>query len=188
MVAMTAKDYDPSDNASTKLDARKGRLIVEGERATIIFARTLHHNPELVWRAITDPGELKQWLLCSYAKIDGRTGGSIEMIAGPSQFQIKGRILIWDPPRVFEHEWKVDPVSNMPQGEDAIFRYELSPDGESTVLTVTYRQLTRRTATGFAPGTHVLLDRLEAQLDKRPLADWMTRFQAARSYYPVWNE
>ena len=185
---MIAKQPNASDEALANLDARKGRLIVEGERATIIFIRTLHHSPELVWQAITDPVELRQWLFCSDAKIDGRTGGNIEMIAGPSQFQIKGKILTWDPPRVFEHEWKVNPVADMPQGEDAIFRYELAPNGKSTVLTVTYRQLTRRTASGFAPGTHVLLDRLEAQLDNQPLPDWMSRFQAARSYYPAWND
>ena len=185
---MIAKQHHPSDEAAANIESRKGRLIVQGEHATIIFTRTLHHSPELVWQAITDPVELKQWLLCSYAKIDGRTGGSIEMVAGPSQFQVKGRILTWDPPRLFEHEWKVDPVEDMPQGEDAIFRYELIPNHESTLLTVTFRQLTRRTASGFAPGTHVLLDRLEAQLDNQPLPNWMNRYQAARNYYPAWND
>jgi uncharacterized protein YndB with AHSA1/START domain len=185
---MLRKQLHPSEPALADLESRTGRLIVQGERATIIFTRILHHSPESVWQAITDPVELKEWLFCSNAKIDGRAGGRIEMIAGPSQFQIKGKILIWEPLRVFEHEWKVDPISDMPQGENAIFRYELIPEGNSTVLTVTYRQLTRRTASGFAPGTHVLLDRLEAQLDKQPLPDWMIRFQAARSYYPARND
>ena len=36
----------------------------------------------------------------------------------------------------------------------------------STLLTITYRHITRQTAYGFALGTHVLLDRLEAQQTK----------------------
>ena len=106
---------------------RKGRLTVEGEYATIMFRRILHHPPELVWQAITDPDELKGWLMCSFAKIDGRTGGTVEMVSGPNQYHVKGKILAWDPPNVYEHEWKVSPVAEMPQGEDAVFRYELTP-------------------------------------------------------------
>jgi len=111
---------------------RKGRLTVEGEYATIMFRRILHHPPELVWQAITDPDELKGWLMCSFAKIDGRTGGTVEMVSGPKQFHVKGKILAWDPPNVYEHEWKVSPVAEMPQGEDAVFRYELTRTGGST--------------------------------------------------------
>ena len=167
---------------------RKGRLTVEGEYATIMFRRILHHPPQLVWQAITDSDELKGWLMCSFAKIDGRTGGTVEMVSGPKQFHVKGKILAWDPPNVYEHEWKVSPVAEMPQGEDAVFRYELTRTSGSTLLTVTYRRLTRRTASGFAPGTHVLLDRLEAQLDNKPLPDWMARFERVQSYYPPWSE
>ncbi len=167
--------------------ARKGRVIIEGDHATIIFERLLHHAPELVWDAITDPTELKEWLMCSSAKIDGRTGGSVEMVSGPAQFHVTGKILTWDPPRVYEHEWKVAAVPHMPNGEDAIFRYELVPQGEDTLLTVTYRRLTAATARGFAPGTHVLLDRLEAQLDQVPLPGWMPLFEEVQPLYPAWS-
>ena len=169
-------------------DSPKGQLLIKGDRTTIIFRRTLHHPPAVVWQAITDPAELKHWLMCSYAKIDGRTGGDLEMIAGPSQFHVKGKILKWDPPHVFEHEWKVEPVAEMPRGENAIFRYELTRENGSTILKVTYRQLTRRTAAGFLPGTHVLLHRLESQLAKEQLPDWMTEFQKACTDYPAWDE
>lgn len=167
--------------------SRKGRVILEGDRATIIFERLLHHTPEHVWEAITNPDELREWLMCSSAKIDGRTGGSIDMRSGPAQFHATGKILQWDPPRVYEHEWKVGPVEPMPNGEDAIFRYELTPRGEDTLLTVTYRRLTTQTARGFAPGTHVLLDRLEAQLNDAPLPGWMPRFEEVMKLYPAWS-
>src|SRR4051812_24333514 len=57
---------------------RKGQLIIEGETATLIFRRILAHPPEQVWEAIATPEGLKEWLLCSEARIEGRTGGTFE--------------------------------------------------------------------------------------------------------------
>jgi len=92
------------------------------------------------------------------------------------------------PPHVFEYEWKVAPVAEMPLGQNAIFRYELTPQGSSTLLTVTYRRLTKQSAPGFLPGTHAFLDRLEAQLDEEPLPDWTSRFTELLSQYPAWTK
>jgi len=172
-----------SDN-STKY----GQIIPDGDYATIVFKRIIPHSPENIWEAITNPEDLKQWLFCSSAKIEGRSGGRIEMVSGPAQFHVTGKILKWDPPRVYEHEWNVSPRDEMPQGENAIFRYELTPQGKTTLLTVTYQRLTMNTARGFAPGGHVLLDRLEAQLDGKPLPDWMPRFQELMASYPAWQK
>jgi uncharacterized protein YndB with AHSA1/START domain len=167
--------------------SHQGQIIPDGEYATIVFKRLIRHSPDRIWEAITNPEDLKQWLFCSSAKIEGRTGGSVEMVAGPAQFHVTGRVLAWDPPRVYEHEWKVNPREEMPKGENAVFRYELEPRGEQTLLTVTYRRLTAQTARGFAPGGHVLLDRLEAQLDGAPMPDWMPRFQDLMAQYPDWK-
>ncbi len=76
----------------------------------------------------------------------------------------------------------------MPKGENAIFRYELEPRGTQTVLTVIYRRLSAQSARGFAPGGHVLLDRLEAQLDGAPLPEWLPRFQELLAQYPACKE
>jgi hypothetical protein len=76
----------------------------------------------------------------------------------------------------------------MPQGERAIFRYELAAREGGTELWVTYRRITRQTARGFLPGLHAFLDRLEAQLDGRSLPDWLARFAELRPSYPEWSE
>jgi|SRR4051794_13375223 uncharacterized protein YndB with AHSA1/START domain len=169
-------------------DSRKGQLVPEGDTATLMFRRTLHHAPERVWEAIATPVGLKQWLMCSETRIDGRTGGTIEMLSGPPGYRSKGKILRWEPPRVFEYEWNVGPVPEMPFGQHAIFRYELIAQGSSTLLTVTYRRLTKETASGFLPGTHAFLDRLEAQLDGQPLPDWTHRFEELLGRYPRWTK
>ena len=95
---------------------------------------------------------------------------------------------VTDPPRLLEYEWNVEPVSEMPHGERAIFRYELAEDGDSTRLLVVYRQISMRTARGFLPGLHAFLDRLEAQLDGRAPPDWMQRFGELDAEYPEWSE
>jgi uncharacterized protein YndB with AHSA1/START domain len=167
--------------------AAHGQVFDDGDYATIVFKRMLDHTPDHIWSAITEPDELKEWLMAT-ATIDARSGGSIEMISGPGQYRSTGKILTWDPPKVFEYEWKVGPAPEMPRGEDAVFRYELTPVGSGTLLTVEYRRITKATSVGFAPGTHVLLDRLQAQLDQRPLPAWEERFAQLRAAYPAWKK
>jgi uncharacterized protein YndB with AHSA1/START domain len=171
----------------------KGTLVVEedgdeaGAHATLTFRRFYPHRIEHVWDAISTPEGLRGWLLCTHAVIDGRVGGRMEMISGPTQYHSTGRILAWEPPHVLEYEWNVAAVPEMPRGERAIFRYELAPDGGGTRLVVTYRRITMQTARGFLPGVHAFLDRLEAQLRGGALPDWLERFGALRAEYAEWS-
>ena len=165
----------------------RGTLVDEGEFATLTFHRTYRHLSEHVWNAIATPEGLRDWLMCTFALIESRSGGRIELVSGPSGYHSIGKILIWEPPRILEYEWNVAPLPEMPRGERAIFRYELTPDGDSTRVLVTYRRITRQTARGFLPGLHVFLDRLEAQLDENILPDWMSHFNELRAEYPEWT-
>jgi len=166
---------------------RNGTLLEDGEHATLTFRRVYAHAPDKVWEAIATPEGLRGWLLCTEAVIEGRVGGRIEMVSGPAAYRSTGKILAWEPPRLFEYEWNVAPVPEMPRGEQAIFRYELAAVGEATHLLVTVRRITLQSARGFLPGLHAFLDRLEAQLDGRPLPDWLARFGELRGRYPEWS-
>lgn len=172
---------------NTKNDTRNGTVTIEGGYATLRYERRLPHPPEAVWKAITDPKELAAWFNTK-ATIEGRPGGRIDFISAPAGFHTTGRILTWDPPRVFEHEWLMDPHPHLPKGEsESTIRWELVGDGTSTLLTVTHRRLTRGTALGFAPGMHAFLDRLAAQLGGEKLPDWQERFDAVKASYPAWQ-
>ena len=166
---------------------RRGTLVEDGEYATLTFHRVYRHAPEHVWDAIATPEGLREGLMCTHAVIEGHVGGRIELVSGPAGYDSTGKILAWEPPRVLEYEWNVGPVPEMPRGEHAIFRYELTPAGDSTHVLVTYRRITNRTARGFLPGLHTILDRLEAQLDGRALPEWMQRFAELRGEYPEWS-
>src|SRR5439155_6678210 len=91
---------------------------------------------------------------------------------GPAQLRVTGRILAWEPPHVFEYEWKVKPWGRMPNGEVGIVRWELRPEGEETLLTLTHRNLTRGGALGAAPATHVVRERLVARVAGLPFEDF----------------
>jgi uncharacterized protein YndB with AHSA1/START domain len=173
-------------DASPATGAELGSLHVDRERATMVFRRRLSHPPERVWKAITDPAELSKWHLTD-AAIDGRVGGAVRLHRANPRFEVTGRILTWDPPRVFEHEWKVAPGAFTSAGEDSIIRWELTPEGAGTVLSLSHRNLSRKFASVYIAGTHAFLDRLAAQLDQRPLPD-ISRSAEVREFYPVSNE
>ena len=159
-----------------------GRVSFEGDRAILTFQSRLAHPPEAVWDALTDPAHLSSWYMM-LAAVDGRRGGYIDFSGGPGQFHVTGRILEWDPPRVLEYEWKIRPRPGMPSGEDAVVRWELVRDGQDTVLTLIHRNVTRQTAAGVTPATHVLLERLAALLDGRPMPDMKHRFAEVQGLY-----
>jgi uncharacterized protein YndB with AHSA1/START domain len=154
------------------MTVRDGRLTVDGDRAALNFERHLPFPLDVVWSAITDPDEREQWF--GVTTIDARAGGSIEMVATgpplpPERKRMTGRILVWDPPHVFEHEWK------QPIVEDGVVRYELTADGAGTLLKFSHRGLSVRNASGFYGGSHAYLDRLTAYLAGTELPDWEAR-------------
>jgi uncharacterized protein YndB with AHSA1/START domain len=149
-----------------------GRLVVDGDHAVLVFERRLPFAVEAVWAAITDPKHRDRWM--GRTTIDPRAGGSVETVASgpplpPDRKRMTGRILVWEPPHVFEHEW------NQAIVEPGVVRYELQQDGAGTLLRFTHRGLSVPNATGFRSGTHAFLDRLGALLAGEPLPNWAQR-------------
>jgi uncharacterized protein YndB with AHSA1/START domain len=159
---------------------QKGTLSVDGKRATLTFRRYLRHPAEAVWAALTDPQRRALWF--GPTRIEGRAGGTIETDpqgppAPPDLRLMTGRILVWDPPRVLEHEFRQAIVG------EGVVRYELTPAGEGTVLAFTHTGLLPPHARGYIPGTHAYLDRLAAVLDGAPAPDWQARYAAVEGSY-----
>jgi uncharacterized protein YndB with AHSA1/START domain len=146
-------------------------VTTDGEHSTLIFRRTFHHPPRRVWSAITEPEQIRAWFVTE-AKIEGRRGGSIDFFTGADRVHTTGRILEWEPPRLYEYEWNVPAGQFVPSGERGIVRWELSPIPDGTRLVLTYRRLSRSTAMRLSRGYSVFLDRLTAQLDGTALPPW----------------
>jgi uncharacterized protein YndB with AHSA1/START domain len=125
---------------------------VEG-RPALRFVRRLHHSPERVWRAITEPDELERWFV---AAVDwkpevGQTFESMDQT---------GEIIEADAPRAFAYSWG---------GE--MLRFELRPDDGGCVLVFTHVFDDRALSAQHATGWDLHLDRLEATLDGRELSE-----------------
>jgi uncharacterized protein YndB with AHSA1/START domain len=160
---------------------RNGTIVVDHDQATMTFHRRLPYSIDAVWAAITEPAERKAWF--GETAIEPRVGGAIEMMpdeppAAPDAKRMTGRILVWSPPAengfhsaVFEHEWRQRIV------DDGVVRYELTEDGDGTILVFTHRGLSLGNAQGFIPGTHAFLDRLAAHLAGTEIPNWGARYQ-----------
>ena len=123
------------------------------------------------------PGEAVGCQRSTSTNVDGPRGpGEVRIIGADPDRPNTGRILTWDPPRVFEHEWRF-------MREEAVIRWELAPDGDATILRMTHCGFTPRNAGGFAPGWHAYLDRLTAHVDGDPLPDWQERYQQVQPAY-----
>jgi uncharacterized protein YndB with AHSA1/START domain len=151
-----------------------GLLHIDPEGATLVFRRLLHHPIAEVWEAITDPKQVELWYMAKVAR--DSTAGTVEF-QHPNELRARGRLLEWSPPRIYEYEWKVDPGSGIPRGENSVVRWELSPVEGGTLLVMTHRKLSRRLAETFVRGFNDFLNRLSAQLDGAPLPEppWLSR-------------
>jgi uncharacterized protein YndB with AHSA1/START domain len=165
--------------------ADSGRVEIKDNRATITFTRFLNHPPSTVWEAITTPEEFSAWY-SGKAAIDPRVGGMFEVWTGTGPaFHWTGKILVWEPPTLLEYEHNHEPSKVLPSGAETIVRWELTPTHDGTSLTFTQSRL--KSNFGFAPAMHVFLERLEAQLNHQPQADFLQRFRELMPLYPVWR-
>lgn len=159
---------------------RNGTITRDGPNATIRFERRLPFPITAVWSAITDPAQRQRWF--GTTTLEGREGGMIEMLADgpaapPEMRRMTGRIRVWDPPHVFEHEWKQTILG------DTVVRYELTEDGDATILRFLHLGLKASHAEGYIPGQHAYLDRLEAHLGGAGLPVWTERYAEVKSAY-----
>ena len=131
-----------------------GRLDTTQTPPVLLFERRLPHPVERVWRAITDPEELRNWFpgvprftLEAGAEfvVEGDAGGT-------------GRIRAVDPPRLLAFSW----------GEDEL-RFELAADGDGCLLTFTHAFGDLSAGAQTAAGWDLCLDRLAAQLAGAPI-------------------
>lgn len=157
-----------------------GTLVVSGETALIEFERRLGHSVEAVWAALTDSDALTAWL--GVGSLEPREGGQVSIRTGPAdrperQGVISGRVLVWDPPRVLEHEW-VQPGLDV-----SVVRYELEADDAGTILRFSHRRSVKPGATGGRAGWHAYLDRLTAHLDGLPVPAWAQRRAEVQEAY-----
>lgn len=177
------KQQDKAQNSKLK-----GKIVLGEKYGTIKFERRLSQSKEMIWKAITETNEIFKWLPNYKGTFEKYKGGSINLVNTVSGSNVTGKILVSEPQSVFEYEWHIAPSPMFPIGEpDSLIRWELrSNDGDASkqvLLTLTHSQLTKSTALIFAPGWHVYLERLEANLDEKTIPDWLDRLKEVKELY-----
>ena len=134
-----------------------GELEQVGDLWELRFERRLRQSPERVWKALTEPEELKTWFPDTIVVSEWRVGARLQFRHEGGLYAFDGEVLAYDPPRVLEIRWGTDRV-----------RFEVEPAKDGSVLTLidTIDQVGK--AARDAAGWHVCLDRLEAALDGKP--------------------
>jgi uncharacterized protein YndB with AHSA1/START domain len=141
----------------------EGTLQTAEPRAVIRFERRLDRSPQDVWRAITDREELKAWFPNDVVVDAWEVGATIDFTFTEHDLPpFTGTVLEVDEPKVLAYTW----------GEETL-RFELTPDGDGTLLVLT-DELDRGFAARNAAGWEICLDRLADASDVDD--DWRPKF------------
>ncbi len=129
-----------------------GDLERAGDGWRLRFTRRLRHDPETVWRAITEQEHLRAWFPQRIVVTEWAVGAPLRF-ASEMVDDFEGEVLSYDPPSVLEFRWGVD-----------VIRLEVAPDEGGCTLTLldTIGELGKAARDGA--GWHVCLDALEHHL------------------------
>jgi len=133
-------------------------------RPALRFERVLSHDPERVWRALTDPEEQAAWHPTP-ARFEPKVGGRAEFVEGSGVPEFDdGVVTDYEPPRLLGYTWGKEG----PQADH--LRWELRPHDAGCLLVLVHTFEDRLKAARDGAGWHVCLDALAADLDGRPKA------------------
>ena len=129
-----------------------------GEQWALVLVRTLSHAPPKVWKALTDPEQLRQWAPFDASRNLGTVGtATLTTVGTPSPMVSESRITRADAPHLLEFSWGGQEI-----------RWKLEPQGKGTRLTL-WHNIDRRFIAMGAAGWHVCLDVMDRSLAGQPI-------------------
>jgi uncharacterized protein YndB with AHSA1/START domain len=149
------------------------------EQDEIVSEIQIAAPPERVFKALADPGELKQWFSSPECpvkmwemdpRLDGAYRYSTEkgsiIVNGVSEFECHGHITEFDPPRVLAYTWYANWHDDSTRR--TVVRWELTPQEDGTLVRVTHSGLSnlpiaRKDYCGGWPGVVEMLKRFIEQ-------------------------
>jgi len=132
-----------------------GDLEKAGERWELRFRRELPYPPARVWKALTEPDELRKWFPDQVSVSEWTVGAKMEFKDANARIQpFDGEVIAYEPPRLLEFRWGTDTI-----------RFEVAPRGAGCTLTLIDIIDELGKAARDGAGWHVCLDALEHALD-----------------------
>ena len=132
-------------------------LEIDG-RPAVRFERVYPHAVERVWRAVTDPAQMRHWFPSPEVAYDGRTGGTMTLSGDPYAPEPRtSTVLVWDPPHRFSFGWGGDEL-----------HFTLSDAGDGCRLVMVDLLSSEGAAARNAAGWEACLEQLARTVEGRP--------------------
>jgi uncharacterized protein YndB with AHSA1/START domain len=126
-------------------------LLKVGARPVLRFERHLPRSIEDVWRAVTDPVEMRSWFPTRIEIDEWTVGAELTHYFDEQDIDpLPGTVLEWDPPRRVSFTWGTDTIT-----------FELSLSADQGTLFVLTEELDANHAARNAAGWEECLDRLQ---------------------------
>jgi uncharacterized protein YndB with AHSA1/START domain len=148
-------------------------LLNTSARPVLRFERRLASAPDDVWRAVTDPVEMRSWFPTRVEIEEWKVGAPLTHYFDQHDIDpVPGTVLEWDPPHRVSFTWGTDTIS-----------FELKPSESGGTLFVLTEELDANHAARNAAGWDACLDRLEFGAERDT---WRARFDGyVAKFQPV---
>ena len=156
-------------------DAATARLTKDGGHVTGVMTRRSDHAPAEIWRMLTDPAKLPEWL--APGRIEPFVGGAARLDFADSGTVIDSKVTAYDEGRLVEYSWSSGAQPQRP------VRWEIAPEGAGARLTLTVKTPKDEDPGRACAGWEAHLEMLEAALEGVPIKFPFERFKAARDAY-----
>jgi uncharacterized protein YndB with AHSA1/START domain len=157
-----------SDDATATLSRNDGEVVG-------VMTRVFDHAPAALWRMLTDPARLPEWL--APGRIEPRVGGAARLDFADSGTVIDSPVSACDDGRLIEYSWSSPGEPARP------VRWEIAPEGDGARLALTVTTPAGEDPARACAGWEAHLAMLEAALEGAPIKFPFDRFKAARDAY-----
>jgi uncharacterized protein YndB with AHSA1/START domain len=139
--------------------ATGARIEKDGEKWTLVLVRELRHSPENIWKALTDPAQLREWAPFDADGSLGTAGARLKLttVGAPQLHVTETAVTRADAPHLLEYNWGDHPM-----------RWELEAVGRGTRLTL-WTTIPKGYIAMGAAGWHLCFDVLDYLLDGQPI-------------------
>jgi uncharacterized protein YndB with AHSA1/START domain len=142
-----------SPGAAAGAEVRKG-----GDNWTLVLVRELRHPPAKIWRALTEPEQLREWApFDADRNLDSAGPVKLSTVGTPTAQVSETSVTRAEAPTLLEYSWG---------GND--IRWELEPLPNGTRLTL-WHNIDRRFVSMGAAGWHICFDVLDRLLAGHPI-------------------
>jgi uncharacterized protein YndB with AHSA1/START domain len=139
-------------------------LLKGGTRPVLRFERHLPKPVDTVWRAVTDPTEMRTWFPTRIEIDEWDVGAALTHNFDEHDIEpLPGTVLEWDPPRRVSFTWGADTIS-----------FELRPARDGGTTFVLTEELSANHAARNAAGWDACLDRLQLGVERE---GWLPRYE-----------